>query len=266
MRNPARVLHRSIRDFFSDGGLMLSASVAFFAMMAIVPFSLFVVSLMGYFLGESRGFYDFFLQKLSDFFPQAAEQMTAEVRKLITFRGVGRLSLLLYALLSYEFFSALESAVNRVFKVAKRRHFFSSALLGLLMVTAIVVLMLLSFALSTLMPLLAGPLRWLRLEGLLYWALKYAAPFLLVLAVVVLSYMVLPARRVGLRYALCGGLFSTLMLEAAKHVFTLYMGTVSIYGAIYGPLAAMVFFLLWLFYACAIFLMGAEVVHVLQEG
>ena len=49
--------------------------------------------------------------------------------------------------------------------------------------------------------------------------------------------------------------------KIAKHIFTWYVGTVIVYGTIYGPLTAFIVFLLWVFYSSCIFLVGAEIVH-----
>jgi len=52
-----------------------------------------------------------------------------------------------------------------------------------------------------------------------------------------------------------------------KHIFTLYAITkVSQLGNIYGPLTAIVIFLLRVFYAACIFLVGAEFVRNLEKA
>ena len=64
-----RILFKSIIDFFRDDGPMLAGSISSFFIMAIFPFSLFLVAIFGYFLGENREFYDFLLRELTRFFP-----------------------------------------------------------------------------------------------------------------------------------------------------------------------------------------------------
>lgn len=75
-------------------------------------------------------------------------------------------------------------------------------------------------------------------------------------------YLILPNTRVRLKHALLGGLFTSLLLEIAKNLFTLYMTTQAArYGVIYGSLTTIIIFLLWILYAASIFLIGAEVVY-----
>ena len=53
-----------------------------------------------------------------------------------------------------------------------------------------------------------------------------------------------------------------MLLEAAKFLFTFYIAwRVFRLGAVYGSLTAIVVFLLWVFYACSIFLIGAKLVY-----
>jgi membrane protein len=82
--------------------------------------------------------------------------------------------------------------------------------------------------------------------------------------IVAIMYKFLPRKKVQFRTALAGSLFTTVLLEAAKHLFTFYVVKVVHLGTVYGPLSAFVIFLLWVFYSSCIFLIGAEVVHNLQ--
>ena len=74
-------------------------------------------------------------------------------------------------------------------------------------------------------------------------------------------YKLVPRTNVMVSDAFWGGLFTAVMLEAAKHLFTWYVATVSKLGTMYGSLAVFVTFLLWMYYSWSIFLIGAEIVH-----
>jgi len=71
----------------------------------------------------------------------------------------------------------------------------------------------------------------------------------------------LSVRKIAFDNALRGGFFSAIFLEAARHLFTIYVASVATeFGAVYGPLSSFVIFLLWVYYAACIFLIGAEFV------
>jgi YihY family inner membrane protein len=61
---------------------------------------------------------------------------------------------------------------------------------------------------------------------------------------IAVSYVFFPKIKVRIWHALAGALFSTIFLEIAKHIFTWYVGTVIVFGTIYGPLTAFIVFLL----------------------
>lgn len=259
-----KVITRSLIDFFKDGGLMLSASISFFAMMAIVPFCLFLITIFGYFLGEDKEFYQFFSSKLVSFFPAITSQITTELKNLITYKGLGKFSLILYGFLSYELFSSLEAAVQVIFKIKVRRSFIVSLILSVIVVTLIIAFLLISFSATSTISILQTFKKFfpgLEISEITGFFIRFVVPLLLVFLNVATLYVLLPRRMVRITHALSGAVFTAIFLEAAKHLFTLYVVNVFSLGTIYGPLSAFVIFLLWAFYSSCIFLIGAEVVH-----
>lgn len=79
-------------------------------------------------------------------------------------------------------------------------------------------------------------------------------------------YAVLPARRVPSRASFVGGLAAALLFEAAKFGFVLYLAKVPTYERVYGALALLPLFLLWLFVSWVIVLIGAAIAATLAEG
>jgi len=259
-----RIIGRSFVDFFRDNGLMLAGSMSYFTMMALVPLCLFLITLFGYFLGQYPEFYKFFLAKLTGFFPAATQNITDDLTKIISYKGLGKFSLLLYGLLSFQVFASMETALNAIFKIKKRRHFFFSIGVSLVVVTLIIALLTISFAAASVIPLLktlGQDISGIRFGKITKFLLQFVLPFVLVLFSIMLLYVVVPKTRVALSSAIRGAFFAAVMLEAAKHAFTWYVIDVAHFGKIYGPLTAFVLFLLWMFYSSVIFLIGAEIVH-----
>ena len=259
-----KIIIRSFIDFLKDGGIMLAGSISYFTMMALVPFSLFLITIFGYLLGHYHGFYQFFFNKLINFFPDITSEITKQLEKLITFKGIGELSLALYGILSLPVFSSIENALNVIFKVKKKRSFFWSIILSLIIVTLIIIMLIVSFAATSLIPLLRAlkeVFPELRIGMITVFLIRYVVPFFMVLFTITIIYIFSPKTRVRISHAFVGALFTTVFLEIAKHIFTWYVGSVVKFGTIYGPLTAFVMFLLWMFYFSCIFLIGAEVVH-----
>jgi len=93
-------------------------------------------------------------------------------------------------------------------------------------------------------------------------------PVAIGLATLVFSalYLILPARRVPLRAALAGGLVAALAFEAGKRGFMLYATHAPGYRRVYGALAVVPLFLVWIYVSWVIVLLGAAVAATLAEG
>ncbi len=263
-----RIIGKSFLDFFRDGGIMLAGSLSFFFMMAIVPFCLFLVTLFGYFLGEQKELYQFLSSRLASFFPRVTHQITEELQRIISYKGLGKFSLILYGFLSFQLFSSLQSALNVIFKAKVRRSFIVSAILSLVMITFTISFVLISFVATSSASMLE-PLKeffpGLRIGKITGFFVGFVIPFILMFMTMTTAYVLFPKKRVRVSHAAAGALFTAVFLEAAKHLFTLYVVNVFRLGTIYGPLSAFVVFLLWVFYSMSIFLIGAEIGHNLED-
>jgi len=259
-----KVIWRSFIDFFGDGGIMLAGSLSYFTMMAMVPFCLFLVTLFGYLLGQYPELYQFFLKELISFFPDITSEITKELERLITFKGIGTFSILLYGILSYQVFASIENALNVIFKVKKKRNILWSFILSLIVVTLIIIIIIASFMATSLIPLLKALKSYftqLRMGLITGFLIQYVVPFFMFLFTIAVLYFFLPSGKIRSRYAFAGALFTTIFLVLAQHLFTWYIGMLLKLGTIYGSLTAFVIFLLWVFYSSCIFLIGAEIVH-----
>ncbi len=257
------LISRSIADFFRDDGLILAGSLSYSMMMAIFPFCLFLITSFGYFLGHYPEFYRFFLARMVSLFPQVTSEVNSEILKLVSYKGLGTFSVVLFAFMSYQAFSTVEYSVNIIFKVAKKRKFLSSVLVSFLVISLIMVLIIASFLAASLVPILKSikHIPFIKMSKFTGFLIQFVLPFVVVLLATSGIYKLFPKTRVRLSSAFKGALFTTLFMEGAKYAFTWYVLTIANLGKIYGPLTAFMLFLLWIFYSCCIFLIGAELVH-----
>lgn len=92
-----------------------------------------------------------------------------------------------------------------------------------------------------------------------------ALPFAFSTAGLTLLYKWLPARHVPLVPALAAAVLGAAVFEAAKHAFAWYLTRISSYEAVYGALAALPIFLLWVYFCWLIILAGAAVSATIAE-
>lgn len=86
-------------------------------------------------------------------------------------------------------------------------------------------------------------------------------PFILSIVINTLTfttlYILLPSRHVNISSGLFGGLIAAIFFEIAKAGFALYINVFPTYELIYGALAAIPIFLIWLYIAWSIIIYGA---------
>jgi membrane protein len=101
---------------------------------------------------------------------------------------------------------------------------------------------------------------WLKLTLLRVAAALVTAGFLLLL------YCMLPRASVSVRYAVTGALVATAMLSLMQKALSVYIDHVPGYELVYGALATLPVFLLWLYLFWSIVLFGASLTAELHAG
>jgi membrane protein len=87
-----------------------------------------------------------------------------------------------------------------------------------------------------------------------FWSL---VPISLTLISFTLVYLIIPNAQVRFTHALIGGIMATLLFEAAKEGFAYYISHNTTYTNLYGTLAALPIFLIWLYISWLVTLWGA---------
>jgi membrane protein len=89
--------------------------------------------------------------------------------------------------------------------------------------------------------------------------LRWVVPLLLETVALTLIYCLMPHCVVRWRDGAIGAFIAALLFEATKSLFSLYISTFASYQAVYGALAAIPIFLLWMYLSWAVVLFGAVV-------
>jgi len=157
-------------------------------------------------------------------------------------------------------FGQVERALNELWAVRRKRPLVQKALIYWAGLTLAPVLLAASLALAHRFRsevgggAAAGPL------------LARATAVLLTCLFFTVAYVIVPYTRVRLRAALAGGVVAGLAWELAKGLYAWAVGHVFQYSAIYGSLAAIPIFLLWLYISWTLLLFGARVAFVVQHA
>ena len=254
------------RAFSQDGCMNLSAALAFYSILSLIPFLFLLISAAGYILGSSDEAHRMALSFFDRFFPQASPLIFREVGAISQRAGVlGWVGLLSMIWTASVIFSSLEFAMRVVFRVEQRRNFLQAKLLALAMIPASAIIFFLSFLVTA----FSGVMGTYEIDflgvavgksALFEFLLGYVLPYLVLAVAFTAIYKMIPNTPISSRHALAGGASCAFLFELAKHFFTWYIGRSSQYNVIYGSLEAIVILVVWAFYSSSILLFCAEVV------
>lgn len=263
-----KILWKSVMDFFRQDGPIYAGSITCFFMMSFIPFFLLIVSIFGYVLGENRAFYEFLMNRLAGFFPEVTREISDEIGKIITYRGIGLVTFGVHVYFSYQLYYAIERPITIIFRSEEKRRQLISLLLSLCVIALIIIFITLSFAVAAIVPVLDYLARYApvpKIGQVTRIFIRFIVPVFLSFTTVSMLYMLIPQKKIRLKNACYGGLFTAVFLEVAKIAFAWYaIAKVAQLGNIYGSLTTVVIFLLWIFYAASILLIGAHVVRNLE--
>lgn len=255
LRAFARFLwHRFVDDRCFESAGALSYTTVF----ALVPLTAAA-------FGVVAAFPDFqvWLDQLTDFIfanfvPASARAVEKYLREFAdSARGLTSLgggALLVSALLTM---ASIEDTFNRIWRVEAPRSRLARFLVYWLALTLGPLLLIASLAISSYLFSLPFISDTAQKFGLREWLLGQV-PIVVELSAFTAGYMVVPNRSVRFRYALVGGVLATLLFELAKSGLAAYLSNVPSYTQIYGTLAVIPIFLIWIYLSWVSVLLGAS--------
>jgi membrane protein len=251
-----------VRRFTADRGMQTASALTYTSLLSIVP--LLVVS-----LAVLSGFGAFAEMKetvkaavLDVLLPSTKTQAAAHIdqflgnAKALTWPGLAGIAVTALMLLS-----TIEGTFNRIWRAKSPRsltirilRYWSALTMGPLLLGASLSLTSYFFAVAD--------------DGMVSGVLEqigHLLPLLLQWVAFTLLYITIPNAPVRLRHALTGGLVAAVLFEALKTGFAVYIDNADNFRVIYGALAAIPIFLMWLYSSWTVILIGAEVTAVVPE-
>jgi membrane protein len=258
-------LRHAAGRFLADRCTQTAAALSFTTILSLVPFAAISLSFLSVFaqFADVRAEVERFLTE--NLLPQTGDAAVAQFREFIAqtrnLTGLGILGVAVTAIL-------LLATINKAFDVIWRVQRPRPLLIRFLAYWAILTLgpLLIGGALSATGLLVAAGAR---VGGSLFttsaaWVTP-GLPLLLQAVAFTLLYLIAPNRRVRFADAIAGGFIAAVIFEIVKRLFALYLIYFPSYEAIYGAVAAIPIFLVWVYLCWAIVLLGAEITVSLPE-
>jgi membrane protein len=254
-----------LHTFYRDNCALMAAAISFYATLSFIPLFLVFMSVAGFVLHSSDQALVAVTTLLIETFPAstaAVFKILSDLMQRKTVFGLIGLAGLTWA--ASRIFSAVENAMSIVWKVKKGRAYWHSKFLSLLLVPIAVLIMFSSLAFTafyTVARNLTIPLIDLNVSEATFVSKVFAIVFPMALGFVLfyLVYRIIPYRKVSPKAALIGALCSSVMWEAAKLLFDIYIKHYAHYQKIYGSFGTLVVMFFWIYYSAFIILIGAEI-------
>jgi membrane protein len=260
------LLRRTVREFFRDECPDLAAGLTYFGVLAVLPGLIALISTLGVF-GQRSASVSTILDVARRVVPSASLDLVRPILERLTQSSGATLGLVLGIGAGLWFVAnyvgAFGRAMNRIYGISEGRPIWK---LQPLMLLVTVLLGLLSFF-AVLLLVISGPLAraigavlGLGSTAVLIWNVcKWPLLAGIVLVVVAVLYYITPnVRQPRFRWLSPGALLAIVTWFCGSALFGLYVANFSSYDAVYGSLAGVIVFLIWLWVSNSALLLGAE--------
>lgn len=257
-----RLVRYTVERLWEQRCAQVASSLTFTTLLSLVPLLSIVLAMLNMFhvVGDDGSVMQGML--LDNLAPDAASVREVVLDHIRSFAQntsqlttVGLVSLAVTSLMTL---TTIDDVFNRLWGVARSRPLTQRFLLYWAILTVGPVVMGLGAYLSSLLVTGVAP-AWAS-HGLL----SVASLMLNILGFTGL-YLVVPNRQVHLRHALTGGAAAGLAFEAMRRGFSIYIVHVPTYAVLYGALAVLPVFLLWVYLSWWVILGGAALTAVLPD-
>lgn len=260
-----RIISLVVHDFIADGCLLRASALTFATMLAIVPLLALMFALLKG-LGVQNQLEPLILENLA----VGSEAVVGEIISYIDNTHVGRLGvvgLLTLFITVLAMLSNIEKSFNAVWGVEETRSlyrrfadYFSVVIIGPVLILAAISMN------STLQSnAVVHALQQKALVGDLLILLFKVIPYVGMWVAFTLLYIFMPNSRVSVRAALIGGIFGGTLWQLAQWGYVHFQVGVSKYNAIYGTMAALPIFMMWIYLSWVIVLLGLELTYAVQN-
>ncbi len=269
-RRFAQLVEHGVTDFFVDGCPQRAAAISFYALFSIFPLAILSVAVLGLLVNDDAArtrVISFLLNNLpltEDGGRRQLQSLLTQVTRDVAGFGVLGVATLLFA--ASGVMAAIRHALNAAFNTRDDRPPFQAKLWDFAMVLVFGALVTASLALTLIDQLQSRVSKGANdvipgaggvIADLLISAGR-VVPFVLALIVFAGLFKLVPSTRPRLRDSWPGIIVAALGYELAKTGFTIYLTSFANYGAIYASLGSIIAFLVFIFVAANVALLGAE--------
>jgi len=255
------ILSAAMSSFMRNNGLTAASSLAFSAMLALIPTLFLITYLLSMAIGSSTQALARTQEMLTKLLPDYSQDIVKEVRFLSSHRGaIGLVNMVVLFWSMTPFMADMRLILGIIFRKKPDRPF----LLEKLFDVAVSMVFLVGLSVVA----VAGvTLRFLEKASSLHLIPGYVqdiAPLFLVTVIVFLCYYTF-APRMKIGRLVAGALAASLLWFAMRPVFHLFLAYNPGYGYAFGSFKSLFVVIIWIYVSLVIFLIGAEIAESLNR-
>ncbi|MDV7340117.1 YihY family inner membrane protein [Terasakiella sp. A23] len=256
-----------IRRFGEDQCMRIAASLSYTSLLSLVPLMAISFAIFAAFPAFEGVQHEIQAYVFENFVPAAGDAVSSYLNTFMAKTGgMTTLGIVGLGVTAIMLLATIEDALNRIFRVRVKRPFVSRLLMFWAVLTLGPLLMGVSLSLSTYFYALTN---WVEQDGLggvsVSGFLSFVLPNVMVMAALTFFYIFVPNRNISWKNGVIGGVVAGILFAVLKKLFGLYVSNFPSYQAIYGVLAAIPIFLVWMYLTWAVVLMGALLTASLED-
>ncbi|WP_163529165.1 YihY/virulence factor BrkB family protein [Halobacillus ihumii] len=240
----------------------MAAQLAYFFLLSLFPFIIFLITLLSYMnIQEDR-----VLNFISTYAPPETYELISEnITELLNDQNGGLLSLGIIGTLwaASNGVNALMRAFNRAHNVDENRSFIVARFTAIVLTIAMVFVIGIAF----LLPVLGNSIStfiftFLGVSGdfIFFWdALRWVVSSVIFFIVLSFLYLMAPNKSLKIREITIGAIFATIGWQLVSLLFSYYVSSMGNYSATYGSLGGVIVLMIWFYISGVVIILGGEV-------
>ncbi|GGB59795.1 YihY family inner membrane protein [Virgibacillus dakarensis] len=269
MKNIEQFFKQLFHRIAEDDIFGLAAQLAYFFLLSLFPFLLFLVTLIGYLPLDEHAITDF----LGTYAPEETMDLIKNnMSQLVNKQNGGLLSISIIGTLwsASNGIKAIMRAFNRAYDVEEDRSFVFGRLIAIVLTIAMVLVICMAFLLPIFGKMIGEYV--FSLFGysdnfIQFWTMmRWVISSIIFFIVLTLLYKLAPNRHIYFKDAIWGAIFATIGWQLVSLAFSYYVNTLGNYSATYGSLGAVIVLMIWFYLSGIIIIIGGVINAVIMKN
>jgi len=265
MKNHSRFfLPALIKKFRQDNAFFLARGLAFDVLVCLIPATFLLFVLFGFLFDSPRETVQYMMTYMKSMIPFSSQQVLKSLFSVVrTKRVLGLMGVIGLVWTLSRVFGSVRTVLDAIFQVKEGRGFVQGKLFDLKMMFLSTLFFLATVLVTSIFSLLKKfstntlGMKFLYL-GVRGELISILLAFSFTVGLFFCLYKFVPYKRIRTETALCAAFGAGILWEMAKHGFRFYLLKFVDLSQVYGSFGLLFVIVLWVYYSCIAFILGAE--------